>query len=114
MQWRNWLRTTALTTALGTAALVGSTGTASADTGANYWKEYCDYGRACIYHTSSQVWNLPQCGTNPVNDFFYHAKAHGNSFKVYYVGGRWDYVPAWSERPINADNLLATRVEVYC
>ncbi|MWA16072.1 hypothetical protein [Streptomyces sp. BA2] len=114
MRWRTRARAIALTTALGTAALVGSTGTASADVGAEYWKEYCDYGRACIYHTSSQVWNLPQCGTNPVNDYFYYAKAHGNAFRVYYQGERWDYVAPNSERPINADNLLATRVEVYC
>lgn len=103
----------ALAVSLGVAAMVTTSPSAAADVSPTYWRPYCDYGRACIYHTADQVWNLPNCGFNPVNDYYGWAKAHGNSFKVNYVNGGWDIVNAWSERTLNR-GVLVTGVEVYC
>ncbi|GHE35232.1 MULTISPECIES: hypothetical protein [Streptomyces] len=104
----------AVALALGTGTLIGGSGTASAaDVHPQYWNYKCDYGRACIYSISGQVWNADQCGVNPVNGVYNYAKAHGNSFRVWYQDWTWDVVTAWSERTLDGGNVV-TEVQVYC
>ncbi|MDX3802220.1 hypothetical protein [Streptomyces sp. AK04-3B] len=100
---------TAVALALGTGALIGGSGTASAA----YLSYKCDDGRACVYDTVGQVWNMEHCGNNPIYGRFNYAMAHGNTFRVWYVNRTWDLVPAWSQRTLDGGNRVE-RVEVYC
>lgn len=106
---------TTLAAALGTAALVGGPSTAAAaDVEPQYWNYRCDYGRACVTQSvTAEVWNIEWCGLTGLNDYFSHASAHGNPFRINYVGGAWDYVAAWTNRPLDG-RLRAVSVVVYC
>ena len=100
---------TAVALALGVGTLIAGSSTASAA----YVTYKCDYGRACVYDSSGQVWNMEHCGNNPIYGSFKYAKAHGNSFRVWYRNNTWDFVPAWSERTLDGSNRV-TQVDVYC
>ncbi|WP_406163827.1 hypothetical protein OG806_48120 [Streptomyces sp. NBC_00882] len=106
---------TAVALALGVGTLIGGSSTASAaNVHPQYWNYKCDDGRACIYAARrDDVWNADGCGHNYVHDYYDYAKAHGNKFRVWYVDGRWDMIPAWSERTLDGNNLIRD-VEVYC
>ncbi|MDJ1136056.1 hypothetical protein [Streptomyces iconiensis] len=104
----------ALTTALGATAVIGGSSMASAsDVQVTDWSNKCNYGRACIYKNSSEVWNVEKCGFNPIHDYYGWAKAHGNTFVVTYQNGLQDRVPAWTERGLDPNNLV-TSVDVFC
>ncbi|MCF0087102.1 MULTISPECIES: hypothetical protein [Streptomyces] len=100
---------TALVLALGTGILIGSSSSASAA----YLSYKCDDGRACVYDTLGQVWNMEHCGNNPIYGRFNYAKAHGNTFRVWYQNNTWDFVSAWTERSLDGGNMV-TQVDVYC
>ncbi|MEV3914113.1 hypothetical protein [Streptomyces canus] len=105
---------TATAIALGAIALTVTPTSASAIEAQPQYKSYkCDDGRACVYDTSGQVWNMEHCGNNPIYGRFNYAKAHGNSFRVWYRNNTWDFVPAWSERTLDGGNYV-TQVDVYC
>jgi hypothetical protein len=53
------------------------------------------------------------CGNNYIYGRFNYARAHGNSFRVYYVNKTWDFVPAWGQRTLDGGNYVE-RVEVNC
>ncbi|MDV9169424.1 hypothetical protein R6V09_04640 [Streptomyces sp. W16] len=105
---------TAVALALGAGALVGGSSTASAaDVHPQYVTYKCDDGRACVYDRSGGIWNMDGCGPNYIYGVFYFAKAHGNSFTVWYQNNTWDLVPAWSQRFLDAGNKV-TEVDVHC
>ncbi|MGW7351794.1 hypothetical protein, partial [Streptomyces sp. NPDC054784] len=97
-----FLSRAAAAAALAFAVVTGSAGGAAAgDVGATEWKSYCEHGKACVYVSSERVWNLPSCGTNPVNSYFEYAKAHGNGFRIFYTNGLTDTVARDSERSLD-------------
>ncbi|MFI0977429.1 hypothetical protein ACH4SP_10415 [Streptomyces sp. NPDC021093] len=100
---------------MGAAAAFAGGPASAAPPGADYWSPQCDYGRACIFlaNTPNKIWNVESCGYNPIQDHYNWAKAHGNAFTVTYADGRWDRVEAWTERPLDGNNLVV-RVDVLC
>ncbi|XUL88173.1 hypothetical protein ACQ86D_17115 [Streptomyces galilaeus] len=105
---------TAVALTLGIGALIGGSSTASAaDVHPQYVTYKCDPGRACVYDTSGGVWNMDGCGDNWIYGHFNYARAHGNSFTVYYVNGTWDYVWAGGQRTLDGSNYVE-RVHVNC
>ncbi|MFI6401422.1 hypothetical protein [Streptomyces sp. NPDC050548] len=105
---------TAVALALGAGALIGGSGTASAvDVHPQYVTFKCDPGRACLYDTSGGVWNMDGCGPNYIYGVFNFARAHGNSFTVWYANNTYDLVPAGGQRFLDANNRV-TEVDVHC
>ncbi|HEY1157820.1 MAG TPA: hypothetical protein VGE95_16225 [Arthrobacter sp.] len=110
---------TAMAVALGAAALTVTPSSASAaQAQPQFWNYRCEYGRACVYHTDGNVWNIEQCGVSGLNDYYNYAKAHGNSFRIFLKQERLGYykyvdVPAWSEASLPSD-WRAYRVQVFC
>ena len=99
---------------LGAGTLIGGSSAASAvDAHPQYTSYKCDDGRACVYDTLGQVWNMEHCGSNPIYGHFNYAKAHGNTMRVWYTNDAWDLVPAWSERTLDGGNKVV-EVDVYC
>ncbi|MFD7539909.1 hypothetical protein [Streptomyces sp. NPDC059819] len=108
-------RAAVVAAALGATAALTSGPASAAPASAQYWSPQCDWGSACIYlaHTPGKIWNLNACGYNPIQDHYSWAKAHGNAFTVHYANGTWDRVEAWTERPLDGNNLV-TSVDVFC
>lgn len=73
-----------------------------------YFSPVCDYGRACLRLKSNGDWyNLLGCADHPMGDYYYMAKAHGNSFRVLYKDrGAWDDVGPWVTRPLDPGNMV--------
>lgn len=102
----------ALAATIGAAVLTGGSSPASAN--AQYWSDRCDSGRACIWvQSSGRVWNVDSCGLTGLGDYFVHARAQGNAFRIQYGPTRYDYVAAWTERPLDGV-WRASSVYVYC
>ncbi|MER7349210.1 hypothetical protein ABT390_27805 [Streptomyces aurantiacus] len=120
MRINKWFKTTAMAAALGAAAVATASAPAAADVSAKFWDTKCNFGRACVYKLHGPEgrnwWNIEHCGYTPLNDYFTHAKAHGNSFRVYYNDNpnQWDYVAAGTDRPIGQGGDRASGVTVYC
>ncbi len=90
------------------ASLIGALATpsqaapAAKTTKAGFWSNSCEYGRACIRGSGSQLWwNLDGCGYHDIYILPAWGKAHGNSFRVVYRNGLWDEVAAWTDRPLD-------------
>ncbi|GHD52095.1 hypothetical protein [Streptomyces galbus] len=109
---------TAMAVALGATVLAVVPSSASAtEAQVQYWTYKCDDGRACVYHTDGNVWNIEGCGVSGLNDYYNYAKAHGNSFRIFLTNGPGGYktvdVPAWTEASLPSD-WRAYRVQVFC
>lgn len=112
---------TAMAVALGVATLTVAPSSASAaEAQPQFWNYRCEYGRACVYHVDGNVWNVEQCGVSGLHDYYDYAKAHGNSFRIWFQDRFEDPeefidVPAWTEKALPSDvDHLAYRVQVFC
>ncbi|MEV5796035.1 hypothetical protein [Streptomyces sp. NPDC052192] len=119
---KRFMARTAMAVALAAAALSAAPNSASAvEAHPQFWNYKCDDGRACVYHTDGNVWNIEGCGVSGLNDHYNYAKAHGNSFRIWFKDARngapWGFVdvPAWTEVSLASEvGKLAYRVQVFC